>query len=227
MSIKIMSRVWDAGPLMQSERFVLLALADYANDAGECWPSISAIGSKVCLSERAVQTVIRRLEAGGWLAIQTGNGRRGCNQYLIKTPQHLHPAASAPPPQQTAQTPQQTAQNPAASAPEPSRTIIEPSVVLVAPKKERPRRRIPENWTPSDRNIADAEARQFSAKDIHREADRFRDYHRSKGTTFADWDAGWRTWLGNARQFGPKPDATIVAINVAARNPRTPRADCF
>jgi len=60
---------------------------------------------------------------------------------------------------------------------------------------------LPEGWVPSDRNITDAEAKGFSAKETQDEADRFRDYHRAKGTTFKDWDAGWRTWLGNARKF--------------------------
>ena len=60
---------------------------------------------------------------------------------------------------------------------------------------------IPQDWVPSDKNIEDAEAQQFSAKEIHNEADKFRDYHLAKGTTFKDWDAGWRTWLGNARKF--------------------------
>lgn len=83
MSIKIMSQVWENGPDQQAERFVLLALADFANDAGECWPSIKAICGKVCMSERGVQTVIRRLESSGWLAIETGNGRKGCSKYAI------------------------------------------------------------------------------------------------------------------------------------------------
>ena len=87
MSIKIMSWVWESGPQSQSDRFVLLALADYANDEGECWPSIAGIRAKVCMSERGVQTVIRRLEATGWLSIEVGKGRKNCNVYMIKTPQ--------------------------------------------------------------------------------------------------------------------------------------------
>ena len=73
----------------------------------------------------------------------------------------------------------------------------------LSPKGEKPRRAcsLPEGWVPSDRNIADAEARNFSAKEINDEADKFRDYHHAKGTRFKDWDAGWRTWLGNARKF--------------------------
>lgn len=133
MSIKIMSRIWEGGPAAQADRFIMLALADYANDAGECWPSIRGIATKVCMSERGVQVAIRRLEVAGWLEIQTGNGRKGCNQYVIKTPQQVHPSqcenpAPAAPrtsctPQMKVKTPQMDAQNPAPAAPEPSITI--------------------------------------------------------------------------------------------------------
>jgi len=125
MSIKLMSDIWDHGPASTSDRFVLLALADYANEAGECWPSIVSIRRRTCLSERGVQTVIRRLEADGWLTILTGNGRKGCNRYLIKNPA-ANASRSKCTPQMTAKTPQQTAQNPAAYAPEPLRTPTEP-----------------------------------------------------------------------------------------------------
>lgn len=69
-------------------------------------------------------------------------------------------------------------------------------------KKRAARRcRLPPEWVPSDRNIDDAIARQFSEQDIDREATAYRDYHLAKGTLNADWDAAWRTWLGNARKF--------------------------
>ena len=130
MSIHVMAQVWRNGPSSATDCLLMLALADYANDDGECWPSIGGLARKARLSERGVQTALRRLEAGGWLKIETGGGRRRCNLYRIKTPQEMHPAGNAPrkeTPQMNAETPQITAINPAPCAPEPSRTIIEPS----------------------------------------------------------------------------------------------------
>lgn len=60
---------------------------------------------------------------------------------------------------------------------------------------------LPDGWLPSDRNIQDAISKQFSTEDISHEADQFRDYHLAKGSTYKDWNAAWRTWLGNARKF--------------------------
>lgn len=60
---------------------------------------------------------------------------------------------------------------------------------------------LPDGWVPSDRNIADAEARNFTSREIDENAERFRNHHHAKGTRYRDWDAAWRTWLGNARRF--------------------------
>ena len=133
-----MSKVWEAGPEKPSERFVLLAIADYANNEGECWPSIAGICRKTCMSERGVQTIIRRLKDQGWLHIETGNGRRNCNLYTVKTPQDMHPAGDAPPhmdaetPHMDTQTPHMDVINPAGDAPEPSLTIKNHQRTIIA-----------------------------------------------------------------------------------------------
>ena len=33
-------------------------------------------------------------------------------------------------------------------------------------------------------------------------ATHFTNHHTAKGSTFKDWDAAWRTWVGNAVKFG-------------------------
>jgi len=203
MSIKLMSAIWENGPLASSDRFVLLALADYANDAGECWPSVVSIQRRTRMSDRGVQKIIRRLELDGWLTVLTGNGRKGCNRYLIKNPEHRSPRTPFAP-NLSAETPNLSAENPERRSPEPLLTTIEPpEEPLMVPQRGKPKRAIPlpDGWVPSDRNIQDAQDRKFMEREIQDEADRFRDYHHAKGTTFKDWDAGWRTWLGNARKF--------------------------
>jgi hypothetical protein len=89
----------------------------------------------------------------------------------------------------------------------PSVTINEPSLVGAAPPKKskrKPEVPLPDDWVPSEKNIADAELKNFTAQEISHESDRFRDHHTAKGSLFRDWDAAWRTWLGNARKFGPR-----------------------
>ena len=47
MSIKLMSLVWELSQvnseINRDDKFLLLALADHANDDGECYPSLSKI----------------------------------------------------------------------------------------------------------------------------------------------------------------------------------------
>jgi len=59
MSIKVMSAVWDYSRASGTPLLVLLKLADWANDDGECWPSISTIAQKCRLKdERHVKRII-------------------------------------------------------------------------------------------------------------------------------------------------------------------------
>ena len=72
------------------------------------------------------------------------------------------------------------------------------------PKKQTRKCQMPDGWVPSERNISDAKAKQFSEQEIDDEADKFRNHHTAHANAFANWDAAWRTWLGNARKFAPR-----------------------
>jgi hypothetical protein len=127
MSIKIMSMIWDKGPESQSERFVLLALADYANDDGECWPSIDGVARKTCLTDRGIRKIMRRLEETGWLEIDLGGGRKNCNLYRIKTLNVVHPERSSTL-NVVPKNPERSSLNTERGSAKPSITINEPSV---------------------------------------------------------------------------------------------------
>lgn len=83
MSIKVMSWVWENGPQDPVERLVLLALADFADDHGSCYPSMIGIGAKACVTERGARGIVRRLEAAGWIETSIGGGRGGKSRYNI------------------------------------------------------------------------------------------------------------------------------------------------
>lgn len=210
MSIKLMSAIWSNGPDKQADRFVLLALADYANDDGDCWPSVAGVMRKTCMTDRGIQKVIRRLEADGWLIVEAGGGRKNCNLYTVINPERRSPRTTFPP-NASAETPNLVRLNPEPRSPEPSLTINNhqnnnagESVTPEIPKKPKRAIALPEDWVPSDRNIADAFKANFTEQEIENETSKFRDYHLAKGTTFKDWDAGWRTWLRNSRQFASR-----------------------
>jgi uncharacterized protein YdaU (DUF1376 family) len=47
-------------------------------------------------------------------------------------------------------------------------------------------------------------ARMDIANEAEEQAEHFRDHHRSRGSTMADWPAAWRTWTRNALKFNGK-----------------------
>ncbi len=77
MSIEIMNSAWqfDRGG---SEKLVLLAMANWADDDGNCYPSIAAIAHRACLSEVQARRVVHGLISDGYITV-TGNHNGGRN----------------------------------------------------------------------------------------------------------------------------------------------------
>jgi DNA-binding transcriptional ArsR family regulator len=48
-------------------KFVMMALADYADEAGECFPHVSTLASYTGQSEKTVRDHLNALEAAGWI----------------------------------------------------------------------------------------------------------------------------------------------------------------
>ena len=84
MSIRYMTKVWDAGPEDRTETMVLLALADHANDDGRCYPSISHLADKTRLSRQGLCNALDRLEDDGWISRERGGGRGNPTHYTLQ-----------------------------------------------------------------------------------------------------------------------------------------------
>lgn len=83
MSLKVTSLVWERSRAEGGTLLVALAIADFADDDGEAFPSIGALCRKSRLSERAVRYALRDLEALGELSTEIGAGPKGRNLYRI------------------------------------------------------------------------------------------------------------------------------------------------
>ncbi len=84
MSIKLMSRVWEANMKTGTHKLVLLAFADHANDEGECWPSIRTVAWKTQLSRRQCQRIIHDLLRHGLLEISIPGGHHRTPTYTVR-----------------------------------------------------------------------------------------------------------------------------------------------
>ncbi|WP_152663972.1 helix-turn-helix domain-containing protein [Sphingomonas sp. SRS2] len=109
-----MSAVWGLN-LPDSEKIVLLALADCADDNGLCWPSIATLCRKVSKSDRTVQAAIKGLVLKGQLVRVEVLGK-GCS-YTVTPRSGFAPEEPSPPKRATP--------TPEAASDKPSRTTIE------------------------------------------------------------------------------------------------------
>lgn len=130
MSVKIMAAVWEREDLDASERLVMLALADHADDDGRCYPSIARLHKRTSMTDRGVQKVIARLVEKGFVSIIQNGGRSGANLYIVSpTPEPRSPLNDVHPRTTFTTPPNVVPKTPEPRSPKPSRTIIEPSVI--------------------------------------------------------------------------------------------------
>lgn len=101
------------------------------------------------------------------------------------------------------------------------RTIEQPQLRLIvggdgAPlkkiKKQASRKtQLPEDWEPSEADLAYAESRGIKGDRVRLEAEKFKNYWLGNGETKMRWEAVWRTWILNCNQWsggrggGPTP----------------------
>src|SRR5918999_6304383 len=87
MAITIMEEIWQHSPTKDSELLLLLALADYADSVnGVCWPSVDRLARLIRKSERNTRYLLRKLEAGGHIAITIKGAKSKTNLYRILRP---------------------------------------------------------------------------------------------------------------------------------------------
>jgi hypothetical protein len=83
MSIRVMTAIWDHSHYEGGELLVLLALADWADDQGRCWPSVPSIAQKARMKERQVYNILKKLRADEVVHCEPGGGRGNNSAYLI------------------------------------------------------------------------------------------------------------------------------------------------
>lgn len=217
MSIRVMSKVWDSAPVAGSDLLALLALADWSDDAGRCYPGMAAIARKIRLQERQAQRVVHRLIDAGFVHV-TGNGFGGApgstRQYRIDL-EKLKAVESSDtgvahdtPDNETGvfQDGDGCLPRRETGVSDDTQTVNEPSVNR---QREAPRSpkgsRLSADWSlPTDwKAWVQQERPDIQDPGIQRIADSFADYWKAKPGKDGiklDWFAVWRNWIRREQQ---------------------------
>ena len=197
-----MTLAWQT-ELRQTEKLVLLALADNANDEGQCFPAVATLMRRCCMTDRGVQKIIGMLVQQGHITQHFRPGKS--TVYIVHPRTAVHPEHGSPrtvvhptpePPFTT--TPERRDENPR-TAVHPN--LKKPSIESSVNRQEARKRaqtptatRLPADFvlSPERRTVAVAER-----LDAERTFAKFCDYWRAASGARArkvDWEATWRNW---------------------------------
>lgn len=98
MSVQALSAAFDMRGIGASEKLVLLALANYANEKMVCWPSQDTLAEDTELSERTVWSALKNLEAKEVIARQPrkrADGTRASDVFTLLFPEHMRAKPAA------------------------------------------------------------------------------------------------------------------------------------
>ena len=77
MSFDLSREAWSVPDLDAPARLVLLALADIANDAGECWPGVALLSDRTGLGERSIRARLKAFEERGLISRERRHRKDG------------------------------------------------------------------------------------------------------------------------------------------------------
>ncbi|BAO29377.1 helix-turn-helix domain-containing protein [Sulfuritalea hydrogenivorans] len=86
MSISVMTQVWNRYPGGGTELLALLALADWSDDEGRCYPSVASIAKKTRLSVSQARRVVHRLIEEAFVSVvgnENGGAPGATRQYRV------------------------------------------------------------------------------------------------------------------------------------------------
>lgn len=185
--------------LTMTEKFVLIALADYADDNHTCFPSHKKTAQRVAASKSTVQRALNGLEAKGKIRVipgQRANGSATSNRYQLclggqieqggvvtVTRGHGHSDQGAMVTGDHPLTPSSNPQSNSASRRKPSRPI-------------------PEDWSPLDRHREKAREKHL---DLNVQAEAFTNHALANDRRCVNWDRAFDNWLLKAHPSNQQP----------------------
>lgn len=172
MSLEAMQAVRHADIRPSGRKFVMMALADYADEAGECFPHVSTLSSYTGQSEKTVRDHLAALELAGWIKRRRARREDGTLAgYRYQIQRKISPVADfASGEKRTKPAAKITAQEP-------------PDLTTRNNNSAREAGPIPDDWGPDEQSVQLARELELTDQEIADAIDEFTEYWRSEGRT--------------------------------------------
>jgi DNA-binding transcriptional MocR family regulator len=238
MSIKVMTAVWDADNLKGNAKFIMLCLADFANDEGYCWPSLDRLAKKCGVSRSTVKAQVKSLCELGIITkeCRVKSSRQGVknndtNMYWIDV-RKLQNSESAPvenSPRAKTDLGQNTSKGGPEADPKPSldpSDIKDPPIVPQSNESKRSSGKRAKTLLPAGFSVS-GEMNQWYAQqgfklDIQDATNQWADAMIARGSAYTDWIAAWRNGMRNANKWASerqsKQDSTVQRMGASNGN---------
>lgn len=217
MSNTLSKLIWDCAPeLKDTGLVVMLALAEWADEDGFCWPSVATLARRVRKSERNVRYALDGLVKDGYVRIEEHRGRGHVNGYYVNVSKLQVLKGKVQPLLQVLPT-----IKPAKSDIKPATLDLKPAIAIASrlfkdqpvdqpveratrkPAKETGPKVAIGSLTPSLLEWAGKKYSQYSHADLEDMAERCADWHRANDKPIKDWEAALRNWVRREKQINP------------------------
>lgn len=185
-----------------ARKFLLVALADFADEAWSCYPGQERLGEMTGQSVSTVRRHLNWLEESGYITRTRrfdAKGHRTSDRFVLNHEESLPvnlTSGQIPTGQNVIPTGQKEQSYRSTVNEEP---LVEPSDIE-PPERVRAKRgtRIDENWMPEAQTV-DAIKEELPGIDVASEHRKFVDHFLANGKTMKDWNAAWRNWMRRSR----------------------------
>lgn len=194
MSVRVMTAAW-AVELPAGDKLVLLALADCANDEGQCWPGLATLSQKTGRCRRSLQESLRALDQAKHIS-RVENPGKGMNYTVHPVAKSAPVARNAPVAKSATTGSKKCHRGVAKSAPKPLVNRKEPSPL---------KRAIPDDWLPAEFGVGTQSRKVVDGwppGEFAAQLEQFKANHGAKSNTFSDFQKAFSTWVLNTRKFG-------------------------
>ena len=200
MSVQAIAFAFAAQGLSPTEKLVLLALSNYADENMRCWPSQRRLAHDTGLSARCVRTTLAKLSEKGLIereARERDDGSRASDVVHLRFQGEERRAGGGEP-----RSGHEPSKEPSE---EPSEEPLPSSLRSEGARAKVRSSRCPDDWLPKPSTLDFAEAEGLTAGEIERELSKMRDH--TFRTPRSDWDATFRNWIRTTRDRQPPRQA--------------------